>query len=198
MNNQIKLALNIKGLDANGIYMYANDVKVALTGNAYFPISQTYLAALASARTDLYNAITEPVPNSVKIKSKVKRVVKILIFIKANAEYEANDDELKAITSGFVIKQSNITKPQVFNATQGTVSGSVYLESPYAGARASYVWEIIMDPISQNTWSQIKVTNNASYTVTGLTPGVKYWFRVKAIVKDEDQPYTDPHMVHVV
>lgn len=198
MNNQIKLALNIQGLDANGIYMYANDVKVALTGNANFPISQTYLAALTTARTDLYNAITELVPNSIKIKSKVKKVVKILMFIKANAEYEANDDELKAITSGFVIKQSNVPKPKVFNATQGSVSGSVYLESPYAGNRASYVWEIITDPINQNTWSQLKVTNNASYTVSGLTPGVKYWFRVKAIVKDEDQPYTDPHMVHVV
>lgn len=198
MNNQIKLALNIQGLDANGIYMYANDVKVALTGNANFPISQTYLAALTTARTDLYNAITELVPNSIKIKSKVKKVVKILLFIKANAEYEANDDELKAITSGFVIKQSSIQKPKVFNATQGQVSGSVYLESPYAGSRASYVWEIITDPINLNTWSQLKVTNNASYTVTGLTPGVKYWFRVKAIIKDEDQPYTDPHMVHVV
>lgn len=196
--NQVKLVLNVQNLDPNGIDVYANTIKMALTGNANFPISQTYLPALATARTDLHNAITEQVPNALKIKNKVKRVIKILLFIKANAEYEANDDEVKAITSGFDIKQSSVPKPKVFNATQGQVSGSVYLESPYAGNRASYVWEIITDPINQNTWSQLKVTNNASYTVTGLTPGVKYWFRVKAIIKDEDQPYTDPHMVHVV
>jgi hypothetical protein len=196
--NQVKLVLNIQDLDPNGMDVFANKIKMALTGNAAFPVSQTYLPALATVRTDLHNAITEPVPSAIKIKNKVKKLIKFLLVIKANAEYEANDDELKAITSGFDIKQSHTPKPKVFNATQGQVSGSVFLESPFAGNRASYVWEIITDPINQNTWSQIKVTNTASYTVMGLTPGIKYWFRVKAIVKDEDQPYTDPHMVHVV
>ena len=196
--NQVKLVLNIQDLDPNGLDVYGNKIKMALTGNVSFPITQTYLPALSTARTDLHNAITEPVPSALKIKSKVKKVIKILLFLKANAEYEANDDEVKAISSGFDIKQSNSPKPKVFNATQGQVSGTVNLESPYSGSRASYVWEIITDPINQNTWSQLKVTNNATYTATGLTPGVKYWFRVKAIIKDEDQPYTDPHMVHVV
>ena len=196
--NQVKLVLHTENLDPNGIDVFANTIKMALTGNTNFPISQTYLPALATARTDLHNAITEASPSPLKIKSKVKKVVKLLMFIKANAEYEANDDELKAITSGFAIKQTVAQKPKVFNATQGQLSGTVNLESPYAGSHAGYVWEMIIDPINQNTWQQIKVTNNAAYTVTGLTPGVKYWFRVKAIIKDEDQAYTDPHMVHVV
>ncbi|MES2761145.1 MAG: fibronectin type III domain-containing protein [Bacteroidota bacterium] len=196
--NQVKLVLPIENMDPNGISVFANTVKMALTGNTNFPISQTYLPGLATARTDLLNAITATVPSAINIKSKVKKVVKLLMFIKANAEYEANDDELKASTSGFAIKQTSVQKPKVFNATQGQLSGTVNLESPYAGTRAGYVWEMIADPIDQNTWQQAKITNTATYTLTGLTPGIKYWFRVKAIVKDEDQPYTDPHMVHVV
>ncbi|MES2513634.1 MAG: fibronectin type III domain-containing protein [Bacteroidota bacterium] len=196
--NQVKLVLHTEDMDPNGISVFANTIKMALTGNPNFPISQTYLPALATARADLQNAITAAVPSAINIKSKVKKVVKMLLFIKANAEYEANDDELKASTSGFAIKQTAVAKPKVFKATQGQLSGTVNLESPFAGNRASYVWETITDPIDQNTWQQVKVTNNASYTITGLTPGIKYWFRVKAIIKDEDQPYTDPHMVHVV
>ncbi len=196
--NQVKLVLNVQGLDPSGIDVYSNTINTALVSNANFPIAKTYLPLLATAKTDLHNAITEPVPSAVKIKSRVKRVVKVLLLIKSTAEFEANDDEVKATTSGFAIKQSTVIKPKVFNAVQGSNSGTVLLECVYAGSRASYVWEYIIDPINQNDWKQLKVTNNATYLATGLTAGTKYWFRVKAIIKDEDQPYEDPHMVHVV
>ena len=196
--NQVKLVLNIAGLDPSGIDVYSNSINTALVNNTNFPIAKTYLPILATAKTDLHNAIIETVPSALKIKNKVKRVVKVLLLIKSTAEFEANDDEVKAISSGFMIKQSTILKPKVFNATQGPNTGTVLLECVYAGSRASYVWEYVTDPINPSDWKQLKVTNNATYTASGLTPGIKYWFRVKAIIKDEDQPYEDPHMVHVV
>lgn len=195
---QVKLALNIQGLDPNGIDVFANTIIMALTGNTNFPIAVSYLPKLGAARTDLHNAITEASPKPLKIKSKVKVVEKVLQLIKATAEFEANDDEVKAASSGFDIKHTVVPKPKVFNVTQGSVSGSVNLECPYAGSRAGYVWEMVTDPINSGSWQLLKVTNNASYTATGLTPGVKYWFRVKAIIKDEDQEYSDPHMLMVV
>ena len=69
--NQVKLVLNIQDLDPNGLDVYGNKIKMALTANPFYPITQTYLPALATARTDLHNAITEPVPSALKIKSKV-------------------------------------------------------------------------------------------------------------------------------
>lgn len=62
----------------------------------------------------------------------------------------------------------------------------------------AYVWEIINDPISTGTWQNCGITVNTKTTITSLTVGNKYWFRVKAITSKGEQPYTAPHMVHVV
>lgn len=196
--NQVKLALNIDGLDPSGIEVYSNKIILALNGNAKFPNSASYLPSLTTAKNELHTLITAALPNSVAINNKVKQVKKTLLLIKSVAEFECKDDEVIASTCGFDMRQPSLPKAKVFNAVQGEQSGSVDLVCPYAGNRAAYIWEIIPDPINTNTWVQIKVTNNTAYTATGLTPGNKYWFRVKAVINNQDLPYSDPHMVHVV
>lgn len=195
---QIKLVLGIEGLDPSGIEVFAGTIETSLTGNAALPNSASYVPMLSAGKLALHNAIHAAHPDPLTIKGSVQYVVKVLNVMKSAAELECDNDEVKATSSGFAIKQVGIPKPKIFNATQGSLSGTVDLISPYAGSHAAYVWEMIADPINANTWQQIKITNNTSYTITGLTAGNKYWFRVKAIVQDIEQPYTDPHMVHVV
>jgi hypothetical protein len=196
--NQIKLVLNIKGLDPSGLELYTGSIIYSLTGNSKFPSAITYLPALVTAKNDLHILLTAAVPNTTAINSKVKQVKKLLLLIKAVAEFESKDDPVTAVSSGFTIKQPSLPKARVFDVKQSKMSGAADMIAPYAGSRATYVWEIIPDPIDKNTWVQLKITNTSSYTATGLTPGNQYWFRVKAIVNDEDQPYTDPHKLHVV
>lgn len=195
---QLKLVLGIEGLDPSGIEVFAGTIENSLTGNAALPNSASYLPLLSAGKLALHNAIHATHPDPLTIKNAQQYVVKVLNVIKSAAELECDNDEVKATSSGFAIKQVGIPKPKIFNATQGSLSGTVDLISPYAGSHAAYVWEMIADPINANTWQQLKITNNTSYTMTGLTAGNKYWFRVKAIVQDMEQPYTDPHMVHVV
>lgn len=195
---QLKLVLGIEGLDPSGIEVFAGTIETSLTGNAALPNSASYVPMLSAGKLALHNAIHAAHPDPLTIKGSVQYVVKVLNVMKSAAELECDNDEVKATSSGFTIKQVGIPKPKIFNATQGSLSGTVDLISPYAGSHAAYVWEMIADPINANTWQQIKITNNTSYTITSLTAGNKYWFRVKAIVQDIEQPYTDPHMVHVV
>lgn len=195
---QIKLVLGIEGLDPSGIEVFAGTIETSLTGNAALPNSASYVPMLSAAKLALHNAIHATHPDPLTIKGAQQYMVKVLHLVMASVELECDNDEVKAASSGFSIKQPGLPKAKVFNANQGSLSGTVDLQSPYAGPHAAYVWEMVADPINANTWQQIKITNNTGCTMSGLTPGNKYWFRVKAIVQDTEQPYTDPHMVHVV
>lgn len=194
---QIKLVLNIDGLDPSGIEVKAGTIITGLTGNANLPNTATiYVPLLTSAKNALNDAIHAEHPDTLVIIQAKSKVVKVLNAIKASVELECNNNDVIAASCGLELKQNVTIKPKVFTAVQGTLSGTVNLTSPYAGSHAAYVWEMSSDPIS--TWSLLKITNNTSCTISDLVVGNKYWFRVKAIVYDVEQPYTAPHMVHVV
>ncbi len=194
---QIKLALNIEGMDPSGIEVKAATVITSLTGNATLPNTSTiYVPLLTTARVALHDSIHADHPDTLVITQAKNQVIKVLNAIKASVELECNNNDVVATSSGLELKQNTLVKPKVFNAVQGTISGSVNLVAPFASVHAAYVWEMSNDPIS--SWTQLKITNTTSCTITDLIAGNKYWFRVKAIVHDEEQPYTAPHMVHVV
>jgi hypothetical protein len=195
---RIKLALNLKGLDPSGTELYANSVWMALTNNPHYPGAAPYLSQLATGISDLRTAITAPHPQAITIQNKVGYIEKVLVALKGHVELECGDDEEKALTSGFSLRQSPGARSKSFDVTQGKTSGSVDLVCPNVNDRAAYVWEITNDISASTGWSICKVTNTTSTQIKNLNPGVKYWFRVKAVVHDEDQPYSDPHMVHVV
>ncbi len=195
---RIKLALNLKGLDPSGTELYANSIFMALTNNTNFPGAATYLASLGTGISDLHTALTAAQPNSTTIQKRVIYLEKVLIALKGHVELECGDDEEKALSSGFMLRQSRNAKPKIFDAIQGSTSGSVDLICPYAGNHAAYVWEMTTDISVATDWKQFKVSNTTSTHINGLSPGIKYWFRVKAILHDEEQPYSDPHLVHVV
>ncbi len=195
---RIKLALNLRGLDPSGTELYANTILTALTNNTNFTGVAGYLPTLGTGIADLRSALTAVQPSSVAIQKRVVYVEKVLNAIKGIVELECADDEEKALSSGFALKQGSAVKPKSFDAVQGSTSGTVDLECPYAGTRAAYVWEMTTDLAVASGWQQFKITNTTSTQASGLAPGIKYWFRVKAVVHDEEQPYSDPHLVHVV
>jgi hypothetical protein len=195
---RIKLASYTAGLDPSGIAIYANTVFTDMTGNSHYPDATKYLNMLNVAKGELNAALNAAVPSTVTIKSKVLQIKKVLNALRAYVELVCNDDETVAASSGFAIVQGATHSAKTFAVTQGQLSGSVSLECEYAGARAAYIWEMAADPLSANTWQQFKITTSTVAELSGLTPGNKYWFRVKAIVKDKEQAYSDPYMIHVI
>lgn len=195
--NRVKLALNLNGLDASGKKVFGNKILTAITGNVNFTTPSPPLATLLTAINNLNAAINATVPSTIDIKSKEVYLEQVLNALKGYVEFACNNDEAIAVTSGFELRKPSPKKPKSFSAIQGEVSGVVHLQCPHI-KKAAYVWEYINDPINQNTWLQFKVTNTTTTTISGLMAGNKYWFRVKAIVADEDKAYTDPFLVHVV
>lgn len=195
---RIKLALNLSGLNPSGTELYANSIYMALNTNSNFTGIAGYLPMLATAIGNLRGALTAAQPSSIGIQRHIAYIKKLLIAIKAIVELESDDDEEKALSSGFSLREDKNSKPKSFDAVQGSVSGTVDLVCPYAGQRAAYVWEVTSDISVESDWKLLKVTNTTATQASGLMPGMKHWFRVKAIVHDEEQPYSDPHLVHVV
>lgn len=191
------MSLHYKGLDPSGKVVFGTKVSNALTGNNKLPNSATMASNIAVATNDLDNAIKAPNPNSITIKAKVITLEKTLYAAKAMVELECNDDENIAVSSGFDLATPRSNTSKIFTVTQAAQTGTVRLQCVYAKS-AAYIWEQISDPINQNQWQQIGVTNTTNLDVTGLIAGNKYWFRSKAIVKDLPQAYSDPYMIHVI
>lgn len=194
---RVKMSLHYKGLDPSGKVVFGTKVVSNLTSNSQLPISAALLPQLTAAINSLDSAIKAPNPNYTTIKAKEIQLEKVLYVIKAQVELECNDDEEIAVNSGFDLATPRSSKPQVFSVSQGQLSGTVDLQCVFV-PRAAYVWEQISDPINSNTWQQIGVTNTTNLPVTNLVAGNKYWFRAKAIVKDIEQAYSDPYMIHVI
>lgn len=194
---QMKLVLNMRDLDPSGTELYANGILMALTNTTNFTGTAVYLPTLGTGLSDLRSALTATQPNPVAIRNRVAYIVRVLNILKGIVELESGDDEEKALSSGFQLRRSTSVKPNSFDAVQGSASGTVDLVCPFAGTRAAYVWEMTTD-VSVGDWKQFKITNTTATQISGLSPGTRYWFRVKAIVHDEEQAYTDPHLVHVV
>jgi hypothetical protein len=195
---RLKLALNYKRMDDSALVVFATLIYNAMMGNANFGTPYPTLAVLLAAIHDLDAAILSPHPSSVVTKTKRITLEKILLALKTYVELESKDVAEVATSSGFSLRAETSKKPKTFTVTQGEMSGSVDIECVYAGRGACYVWEFINDPINTNTWQQFKITNTSGTQKTGLTAGNKYWFRVKAIVNDTEQSYSDPYMIHVI
>lgn len=118
-------------------------------------------------------------------------------YLKVYAVYvwkTSNGNEAMALSSGFTISKPASKGAKSFTAKNGSVSGTVLLETSYT-AYAAFIWEISPDPIG--VWTVIETTVNSKTVVTNLTPAVKQWFRVAVITSKGKQNYSDPFMVLV-
>jgi hypothetical protein len=68
----------------------------------------------------------------------------------------------------------------------GNVSGMALLIAKSFG-RASYLWQMSTDGLN---WSPLPMTLRANTAVHGLTPGVKYFFRLKVTTKNGERDWT--------
>jgi hypothetical protein len=194
---RVKLSLNYNTLDSNELSVFGNHVLTNMTGNAGFPSSAPILNFLSSSLTALDAAIRAPHPDSLSIKARVLAVQKSLYAVKGMVELECNDDEEVAASSGFDLKTSSSRRPKTFSVRQGSANGTADLTCPHVKG-SGYIWEMISDPINENEWSVYRYTVVTELHVTGLTPGNKYWFRVKTVTSKGEESYSDPYMLHVI
>jgi hypothetical protein len=195
----VKVIAYPQDINDNDLSIYSQGIYDKCSSNPAFASLTTNLTNL-NTRTNILNTAlraqkkgdASSTSNLRAASDEVKRELKLLA---SNVEYISKNDEALALSSGFSIQKPNVRDAKTFNAKQGKNTGTVDLEINSYG-KAAYVWEMSPDPIGQ--WTKMDMTLVSKTTITCLTPGVKYWFRVTITTNKRKYDPTDPHFVLVV
>ncbi len=156
-----------------------------LTGNAWFPVTEPslpYMQALAEELEETIHKIEAGdksfIPHRQTLVMKVENAIRKLSYDIQNLS-NGNEEMIKS--AGFDVQQGrSATKPvgEVMHLTAEPVGpGRVILRwKKIAYSRMNFI-EITDNPATGN-WKPLDKTGKSSFIVTGLTPGVLYYFRV--------------------
>jgi hypothetical protein len=161
----------------------------AMTGNAYFPNATAALTS-ASGGLDTLQAQASIKGNSVAARRQLSVCWGLFDALKGVVQTAADADPANAATiirsAAMGIKKARATKPKPdIAADYGYASGMAKLVAKAYG-RASYLWQASTDG---STWTTLPTTLKATTLVQGLTPGQKYWFRLKVTTKNGERDW---------
>lgn len=100
--------------------------------------------------------------------------------------------DLKA--KDYATPTTSMEKPYDVSATMGDNPGEIDLSCHAILKTKSYIMEIRMhsDTAAPGAWTQAKISGRSSATITGLTSGMKYAFRIRALgPNDLESPWSD-------
>jgi fibronectin type III domain protein len=180
-----KAVLNLSR-NPKDVLVFARHVVVCMTDNPYFTSPNPPLTVL---QTDIDALEASEAAVLTRAKGTAEARDADLATLKSHLEYErayvqkvadadpANAEDIIA-SSGMSKKSVGSRTKGELGARQGSVSGLVELLAKSAGDRAAYSWQYGTDG---ETWTNLPPTMQASTTVSGLTPGVRYFFRVRVL-----------------
>lgn len=206
-----KVALNIAGLSVADKVTKGNNTGAAAGSAAGIlvlgtpaPVEVANLAtstgALDTARNNKATA-----DNNAKIATQAQLAAE-QGFNDAYAAYgrigqtKSGGDPVKIVAIGLDVAVSHstpigaMTAPLNLVATMSDVAGHVDLMCDSGTGVKVYIWQCCSDPMADANWRQVGMGSASSFTVTSLTSGTKYWFRVAAVGTGtgNQSPWSDP------
>lgn len=199
-----KVKLNLRSLSPLEVVDFTRRVVRALTGNPAFPNPQPPLAALTAAADELETANNnletsrQQTATNVQIRDdKQDSNLTLLRQSAAFVEAVAGDDDALILSAGMDVRSAPSFQTQPSGAP-GNLSVS---QSDHEGAidahwdtikGASYEIQQSLDPPTSTSWAHAAVSVKSSVTISGLTSGTRYWFRVAAITSAGQSGWSDP------
>lgn len=188
-----KAKLGIKGLNVLAVIALARRIVTAMTGNANFPNPiplLTVITALADALQAAYDAqqqaqLTAQAKTTLVVNA-LAALVQALTQLTDYVNSVAAGNAAVADTAGLALKKpgTRVTSlDQVHNLSITTANeeGELDVQWDSVANAASYEIAISPDPITGTSWKHLDTIKPSSYKASGLTPGTRYWFRVRAI-----------------
>jgi hypothetical protein len=186
----LKLSPRVKN-----VISFAQAVATAMTGNASFaspnPPLATFeadIAALVTAET----AVLSRVKGAVETRNAKFLIVKndlgvMRTYVQSIADGNPSDAAAIIESAGMKVRTVTLHDKPELSVKLGDVSGSVLLVAKAAADRAAYDWQYSTD---QKTWTAAPQTLKAKTSISGLTAGTIYYFRVQSLIKTGEQNWS--------
>lgn len=176
----------------------AKAIVQGLTGNPSFPQPDPSLVEMNTAIADLEAAelaVQTRARGAVATRDQKRAaLIALLQREKLFVQKVADSDPPKAAaliqSAGMGVKKTRLRGKRVFAVKQGRLSGTVSIETVYAGPRSAYEWEYSSD--GGKTWQAGPPTTRAKTTLVGLQPGTSYSFRARSITKVGPSDWSQP------
>lgn len=188
-----RVKLNLRNLSITEKIAKGRQIVTAMTDNARFANPNPPLAEVTTALDDLEKAFalvqaarSEVTTKTVGQDNVEAKLDQTLTQLAGYVESVAGKDDTVITSAGMETKASPSaptvpTAPPGLSATTGEHEGEIYLTwKPVTNAR-SYIIEFSLDPATANSWTHSGVATAANKTLSSLTSGKRYWFRVAAV-----------------
>jgi hypothetical protein len=198
--------LGLKDLSLQEKVQLARTVSQALTGNATFPTPHPTLTQITALADGLQGALEDRAAKQQAAQAATMVVTTAedaldagLTALGAYVQSVSNGDEGKILSAGLSLKGAPASatrppQPDSFAASLGELSGEIDLAwNRISGVAIYQVEYTTADPnLSATTWTAVPPVTRSSTTITGLTAGTRYWFRVCAVNTVGQGPWSDP------
>lgn len=200
--NGLKAVLNMSKLSVPAKINKARLILNAITANAaVFTNPSPSLADIGNSITELETAWQEAEDKAVSKKTAMRdkeaELLKTMNDVANYVEAVADGDESIIHLATLQVKRPPFRVRSEFEVLYGVDSGSVVVRLK-AVKRAAYVWQYTKDLSSNAVWQEAGTTLTSKTTISGLTPGVNYWFRVAIIDKAGRHEFNAPISLMVV
>jgi hypothetical protein len=187
-----RIRLNLRNLSVTDKVAKGRQIVTAMTSNTGFLNPNPPLAEVTTSLDDLEKAFasvqaarSEVTTRTVNQENAETRLDQMLTQLAGYVESIAGKNDALITSAGLETKSSRSaptapTTPQSLSATVGAHDGEINLSwKPVSNAR-SYVIESNLDPAA-TSWTHVGIATSANKTISNLTSGKRYWFRVAAV-----------------
>jgi len=200
-----RVKLELKKLNVLQVIALARQIVTALTGNPNFTTPNPTLTAVTALADVLEAALAAQKQAQLTAQQKttllenaLAALVEVLTQLADYVNNIAKGDAAIAGTAGMALKKTStpitsLDQVQNVAVTTGNDEGTLDVMWDSLANAGSFELEISQDPITATSWKHLDTIKPSKYEATGLTPGTRYWFRVRGIGSRKVKgPWSDP------